>query len=185
MLNMRQILPSFNSAFNQVARVRPSAFTEVGYGAEKRIKVSEISNIPCDVQTSSSVKSDVLSTHSEHDQAKSEQNDTEMQVLEGVAKKRDEKMRIKTDEFTSFHNLNMDTRHDFYELPLRDISQKQSVRGRKRTNVVKRAKNLKELMTNIVVPEWEEYLVDKRDKENTSKKKVIRSDAVWKKLMRD
>lgn len=44
---------------------------------------------------------------------------------------------------------------------------------------------MEQLLSDIVIPEWQQYLVDKKDKENSSKGKVIRSDAVWKKIMRD
>ena len=60
-----------------------------------------------------------------------------------------------------------------------------SNRGRKRTNIVKKARNLRDLIDNTVVPEWQEYLNEKRDKEDSVNNNMIRSDAVWKKIMRD
>lgn len=61
----------------------------------------------------------------------------------------------------------------------------QCVRGRKRTNIVTKTSSLTKLIEDIVVPEWQNYLIEKKDKENNNKGFGLRSDAVWKKLFRD
>ena len=50
---------------------------------------------------------------------------------------------------------------------------------------MKKATSLKQLLGEIVIPEWQTYLLDKQEKENAKKICPIRSDAVWKKVMRD
>lgn len=66
-----------------------------------------------------------------------------------------------------------------------EASLEKCIRGRKRANITTKVKNLQQLISDIVIPEWEEYLAEKRDKENSSRSKLVRSDAVWKKVMRD
>lgn len=94
------------------------------------------------------------------------------------------KLYTKVVEFRPYNELTMETRPEYYAQNLKDVGN-QSSRGRKRANVVKKATSLQHLISDIVVPEWEEYLIDKRDKENSYKNVGIRSDAVWKKIMRD
>lgn len=100
-------------------------------------------------------------------------------------RKRDEKLQTKVSEFRPYRELSLNERDDFYAQPLRDMNQKKCLRGRKRTNIVHKAGNLRQLIGDIVVPEWQDYLVDKRDKEDSARNAMVRSDAVWKKLMRD
>jgi hypothetical protein len=50
---------------------------------------------------------------------------------------------------------------------------------------VTKSSSLSKLLEDIVVPEWQNYLIEKKDKENNSKSFGLRSDAVWKKLFRD
>jgi len=93
-------------------------------------------------------------------------------------------LRTRTLKFSLYSELEMKTRPDFYAKTLENVGN-QCVRGRKRTNVVSKAPTLLKLIEDIVIPEWEAYLMEKKDKENSSKNFGLRSDAVWKKLFRD
>lgn len=85
-------------------------------------------------------------------------NSTELIVEE--AKGEEEKSLTKTLQFTSYSELEMQTRPEFYSKTLENIGN-QCIRGRKRTNVVSKAPTLQKLIQDIVIPEWEAYLTEK------------------------
>lgn len=88
-------------------------------------------------------------------------------------------------EFRPYEELIMKNNQDFYKQTLTDVNKNKIMRGRKRSNVMKRTKNLHQLIYDVVIPRWGDYLHEKKEKEDTAKHFVIRSDAVWKKIMRD
>lgn len=94
-------------------------------------------------------------------------------------------MELKNNVFTPYSALDMQTRSEFYDLKMHSVTKNNSGRGRKRASEAFNAKNMNELIHKFVVPEWEAYLVDKKSKEDFSKNITIRSDAVWKKILRD
>lgn len=98
--------------------------------------------------------------------------------------KKDAKLQTKTQAFQAYSELNMKTRSEFFSQKLRDLGN-QCIRGRKRSSILSKADSIKYLITEIVIPEWEQYLMEKRDKENNNRHIPVRSDAVWKKIMRD
>ena len=184
--NIQKLSVSSNSAFTVVNKPKRGGFRDLVRQSLKRIRTSDEVNCCCNENTNSSASSVERECPIEQDELKDTKPVIEEEKITASEKKRDAKMRTKFgEEFNSYSNLDMSMRKEFYDQCLKDMNQKQNVRGRKRTNVVRKAKNLKELMTNLVIPEWEEYLIEKRDKENASKKKLVRSDAVWKKIMRD
>ena len=178
-----KLKPSMNSAFEVCRKRKRSGFRDLVRQSLKKAKFEENSDSYCDINTSFSVSS--LTSFASFESWNKEESPKVIEEEQAQLKKRDEKEKSKTGDFHTYNRLNIKERSKFYQQNLKDMNQKKCIRGRKRTNVVKKAKNLSELIEILVIPEWEEYLVEKRNKENMARNKQVRSDAVWKKIMRD
>lgn len=175
----KRLKVSQNSAFGIHRKRTRDEESDMCMSPTKLRKVTESNNSDYTISSASSVSS--------FTQMKGEKSltSTKGEVSKWASpKKRDLKLRTKTKGFEPYSYLAMETRPEHYSRWLQDISN-QCVRGRKRTNILKKATTIKELISELVFPEWQEYLVDKRNKENSSKYTGVRSDAVWKKIMRD
>jgi len=179
--NWFELIPSVNSAFS-VCRKRVREVDTVMGRPNKYKKMSEDFNKCSDENTIWSISSVTSSPPKVFKIAETQEWSLFHQSTPN--RKREDKLRTKTQEFLPYHQLDMKTRPIFYNESLQDIGI-QWIRGRKRSNIVKKATSFQQLISDIVIPEWESYLIEKRDKENTKKLSGIRSDAVWKKIMRD
>lgn len=148
---------------------------------EIAVRLWEDSEAPYDVNSAScwvSIKSDPPTNYLKHESVSNE--DTAKSEW-----KRHDKLKNKMYEFRPYDELVMKDNQDFYKQALTDINKNKIMRGRKRANVMKKTKNLHQLIYDVVIPRWGDYLHEKKEKEDSAKHFIIRSDAVWKKIMRD
>lgn len=178
-LGPKSLVPSKNSAF---CIHRKRTRDELSFEEVRTYKLQKIRNEWWDDNTISSNSS--ITSLPPKDKIEVKSIDGGSISSSTPIKKRDEKLVTKTRVFEPYLDLSMKTRQDFYENKLKEVGS-QWVRGRKRVTILNKANSIKDLINDIILPEWTDYLTEKRDKENNHKNIGVRSDAVWKKIMRD
>ena len=174
------LVPSKNSAFCIWRKRTRDGFDEEQVVYQKRHKLYEFPTSKNRHITSKSSATSFTSKFTEESEILIETQ--KIQVEDN--KSENDKWLTMIDTFAPYTNLSMKTRPDFYNNLMKNVGN-QWVRGRKRTNIVTKTSSLSKLLEDIVVPEWQNYLLEKKDKENNNKSFGLRSDAVWKKLFRD
>lgn len=112
---------SKNSAFSVFRKRTYEEFKEMDENQVKQIELWEDSNKTRDegsLSSSLSIKSFYNAEAANHEESKIEDSPTK------EAKKRDEKLKTKTSEFRSYHELQMNQRREFYARELKDMNQK-------------------------------------------------------------
>lgn len=174
------LVQSKNSAFCIWRKRTRDEFPEEQVIDQKRHKIYEFPTFGENYITSKSSVTSFTSKYTEDTEIMVKSHKTPLEE----SKTDSDKCLTKIEAFAPFQNLSMKTRSDFYNSLMTDVGN-QWVRGRKRTNIVTKTSSLTQLIEDIVVPEWKDYLIEKKDKENNNKGFGLRSDAVWKKLFRD
>ncbi|CAI2374145.1 unnamed protein product [Moneuplotes crassus] len=177
----KTLLPSKNSAFCAKRKRMREEVSAVELSSFKKFKLTEDPTTNWGVAAViKSASSSGSTTHKEQTELPKSEN---LQAEEAKIGK-EVILKTRTLQFAPYGDLEIKTRQEFYSQTLRTVGN-QCVRGRKRTSVTSKASSIVQLIEEIIIPEWQSYLIEKRDKENVSKHFCLRSDAVWKKLFRD